>query len=192
MSAVKIADLSAIWAVGEVFEYEMPAVRIGQAVTVEFPYGQVSKPLTGRVAFIYPDVDPQTRRGRIRVEFPNPGLTFKPGSFVTLTIRMPGGHELAVPREAVIDTGSTQYVILAREHGYFEPREITVGAPAGSYYPVLSGLANGERVVTSAQFLIDSETNLQAAMKAMAGHGMSPPAGSQDDPAVTAHSAHQK
>lgn len=171
LMAFKIADLSGVWAIGEVFEYELPFIKLGQTVTVEFPYGQGAKPLSGKVAFIYPEVDPQTRRGRIRVDFPNPGLAFKPGTFVTLVIGAPAEMALVVPREAVIDTGTKQYVILAKEGGYFEPREVTVGTPAGDDYPVVDGLSPGDRVVTSAQFLIDSETNLQAAMKAMVGHG---------------------
>lgn len=171
LMAFKIADLSSVWAVGEVFEYELPFVKLGQTVTVEFPYDQSSTPRTGRVAFIYPDVDPQTRRGRIRVDFPNPGQAFKPGTFVTLVVKAPAETALTVPREAVIDTGTKRYVILAKDGGFFEPREVTVGAPAGNNYPVTSGLAHGDRVVTSAQFLIDSETNLRAAMNAMAGHG---------------------
>ncbi|HYU79504.1 MAG TPA: efflux RND transporter periplasmic adaptor subunit [Vicinamibacterales bacterium] len=171
LMAFKIADLSGVWAIGEVFEYELPFIKLGQRVHVEFPYGQASTSLTGKVAFIYPDVDPQTRRGRIRVDFPNPGLTFKPGTFVTLNIDTPAEMALVVPREAVIDTGSKQYVILAKEGGFFEPREVTVGTPGGDVYPVTSGLSHGDKVVTSAQFLIDSETNLQASMKAMVGHG---------------------
>lgn len=174
LMAFKIADLSGVWAIGEVFEYELPYVKLGQAVTVEFPYGQSAAPRIGKVAFIYPEIDPQTRRGRVRVDFPNPGLAFKPGTFVTLVVAAPVEMALVVPREAVIDTGTKQYVILAREGGFFEPREVAVGTPAGNDYPVTSGLSHGDRVVTSAQFLIDSETNLQAAMQAMAGHGHAP------------------
>ena len=170
-ATVKVADLSTVWAVGEIFEYEMAAVKLRQTVNVEFPYGQSSRAVTGRVAFIYPDVDPTTRRGKMRVEFPNPGLALKPGSYVTLTVNVPSGMALAVSRDAVIDTGTKQYVILAKEGGFFEPREVKVGPAVDRYYPVESGLSHGDRVVTSAQFLIDSETNLQSAMKAMVGHG---------------------
>lgn len=177
--AFKIADLATMWAVAEVFEYELPSVRIGQQVSVEFPYGQATRPLIGKVAFIYPDVDPQTRRARIRVDFPNPGLQLKPGTFVTMVVTAPAEMALAIPREAVIDTGTKRYVVLARDGGYFEPREVSTGAPAGDLVPVLAGLSHGDRVVTSAQFLVDSETNLQAAMTAMAGHGHSMPAAEQ-------------
>lgn len=171
MTTFKIADLSTIWAIGQIFEYESRLVRLGQQVTVEFPYEQATRTLKGKITFIYPDVDPMTRRLRVRAEFVNPGLELKPDTFVTLTIRGEERHELAVPAEAVIDTGTTRYVILAHPNGYFEPRPIETGAPLGSYYPVVKGLQHGDRVVTSAQFLIDSETNLQAAMQAMAGHG---------------------
>lgn len=164
----KIADLSTIWAIGQIFEYELPAVRLGQTARIEFPYGQSTRALTGRITFIYPDVDPATRRARIRAAFDNPGLALKPETYVTMVLE--GGEDvrqLAVPKEAVIDTGSKRYVILARPGGYFEPRGVEVGAPADEFYPVLGGLTRGDTVVTSALFLVDSETNLQAAMQAM-------------------------
>ena len=198
--AFTITDLSAVWAIGEVFEYELRAVKVGDRVNVEFPYGQAASPLSGKVAFIYPDVDPQTRRGRVRVEFPNARQDFKPGTFVTMTVDVPADSALVVPREAVIDTGTKQYVILAKAGGYFEPREVTVGTPAGDLYPITAGLGHGDKVVSSAQFLIDSETNLQAAMKAMVGHGHAmsetdasapdAPASSSAPPAPTNHSGH--
>lgn len=171
VTTFRIADLSRIWAIGQVFEYESEHVRVGQRVTVEFPYQQTTRTLTGTITFIYPDVDPMTRRLRVRAEFANPGLELKPDAFVTLVITGGETHALAIPAEAVIDTGETRYAILAHADGYFEPREIETGAPLGAYYPVVAGLEHGDRVVTSAQFLIDSETNLQAAMQSMAGHG---------------------
>ena len=167
----KIADLSAIWAHGQLFESELRRVAVGQNAHIEFPYGQTTRTLTGRITFIYPDVDPTTRRGRVRIELKNPGLELKPESYVTVVIHTPGGMELAVPREAVIDTGTKRYAILARDGGYFEPREIQIGDPVDAFYPVASGLQHGDMVGTSAQFLIDSETNLQEAMQSMAGHG---------------------
>jgi hypothetical protein len=106
---------------------------------------------------------------KIRAEFANPGLQFKPETYVTILISTGGGRRLAIPKEAVIDTGSKRYALLAHPNGYFEPREIQVGEPGDEFYPVLSGLKEGDRIVTSAQFLIDSETNLQAAMQSMIG-----------------------
>jgi hypothetical protein len=123
------------------------------------------------VTYIYPDIDPATRRGRVRIEFANPGLEFRPDAYVTVVLGRGAGRHLAVPREAVIDTGDRQYAIVALPDGYFEPRAIEVGPAAGDYQPVLSGLAAGDRVVTSAQFLIDSESNLRAALAGMSAPG---------------------
>lgn len=166
-ATAKIADLSRIWVVAQIFEYETRSVKLGQEAQIEFPYGQSTRKLAGKITFIYPDIDPQTRRARVRIEFANPGLELKPETYVTVTIQVAGGHALAVPREAVIDTGIAQYVIVALADGYFEPRPVEVGTPVDAFYPVIKGLADGDRIVTSAQFLIDSETNLQAAMQAM-------------------------
>lgn len=168
----KIADLSTIWVLGQIFEYELPMVKLGQSAEIQFPYTQSTRTLKGRITYIYPDVDPTTRRVKIRIEFSNPGFEFKPESYVTVVIRTSGGTQLAIPKEAVIDTGAKRYALLAHPNGYFEAREIEVGEPVDDDYPVLNGLAHGDKVVTSAQFLIDSETNLQAAMQSMAGmHG---------------------
>lgn len=167
MTIFKVADLSKIWVIGQVFEYEMGRVALGQEVDVEFPYGQTSKTLHGKITFIYPEIDPQTRRVKIRAEFANPGFEFKPETYVTLVISSAGGKALAVPREAVIDTGARRYAILARPNGYFEPRDVSLGEPVDDVYPVIEGLREGDQVVTSALFLVDSETNLKAAMQAM-------------------------
>lgn len=171
MATFKIADLSTLWVIGQVFEYELGMMKLGQPAEIEFPYGPTTRKLSGRITFIYPEIDPQTRRAKVRIEFRNPGLEFKPQSFVTVLIKSSGGHQLAIPQEAVIDTGAEQYALLALSDGYFEPRPIKVGPPVNQFYPVLEGLQHGDRVVTSAQFLIDSETNLQAAMQSMVGHG---------------------
>jgi RND family efflux transporter MFP subunit len=168
MRLFKIADLSTIWVIGQVFEYEAPFIKVGQAVDIQFPYAQAGRSLTGRVTFIAPEVDAMTRRVKVRVELKNPGVEFKPESYVTVLFHAGAARQLAVPKEAIIDNGDKQYVILALADGYFEPREIKAGAPGDAFAPVLAGLSQGDRVVTSAQFLIDSETNLQAAMQAMA------------------------
>lgn len=166
MPTVKIADLSTIWAIAQVYEYELGGVTVGQTAEVLFQYQPV-KPVLGRVSFISPDIDPQSRTARVRVEFKNPGVAFKPESFVTIVLHTNAKPRLSVPREAVIDTGARQYVLMALPDGFFEPRDVSVGEAQGDSIPVYTGLAAGERVVTSAQFLIDSETNLQAAMQSM-------------------------
>jgi multidrug efflux pump subunit AcrA (membrane-fusion protein) len=173
MTTFKVADLSTIWALGAVFEYELPLIKVGQAADIDFPYGQAKRLLKGRITFISPEIDPQTRRVRIRAEFPNPGQTLKPETYVTVVIRTEGGRRLAIPKEAVIDNGEKRYAIVAHPNGYFAPKEIQVGPPSDEFYPLLGGLVEGDTVVSSAQFLIDSETNLQAAMQSMMGmHGM--------------------
>ena len=166
-STAKIADLSRIWAIGQIFEYEARSVRVGDEAEIEFPYAQATRRLKGRVTFIYPDINPETRRARVRIEFRNPGLEFKPESYVTVLLRRTSSAQLALPKEALLDSGAKRYVLVAHPNGYFEPREIEVGEPMDQFYPVVKGLSAGDRVVTSAQFLIDSETNLQAAMQAM-------------------------
>lgn len=167
MSAFKIADLSTIWVIGQVFENELPLIKVGQTTTIEFPNGG-SRALSGQIAYIYPDIDPMTRRAKVRIELRNPGLEFKPETYVAVVMRAGAGQRLAVPKEAVVDTGVKRYAIVALADGYFEPREIQVGESVDDFYPVVSGLDQGDRVVTSAQFLVDSETNLQSAMQAMA------------------------
>src|SRR5581483_6205597 len=167
MSTFKIADLSTIWVLGQIFEYELSRVKIGQEVAVEFPYGQARETLKGAITFTSPDVDPQTRRVKIRAEFRNPRFEFKPDTYVTLVIKSDAGEALSVPKEAVIDTGVKRYVILAHPNGYFEPRDVDVGPPTDEVYPIVQGLKEGDTIVSSALFLIDSETNLQAAMQAM-------------------------
>lgn len=169
VGTLKIADLSTIWVLGQIFEYELPMVKLGQAVEVEFPHGESSQTLHGTVSFIYPDIDPTTRRVKVRIVLPNPGFVLKPETYVTVVVQTGAGRQLAVPKEAVIDDGLRQYVILSQANGYFEPRMIKTGQAVDEYYAVMNGLADGDVIVTSAQFLIDSETNLQAAMQSMAG-----------------------
>ena len=168
MSAFKVGDLSALWVVGQLFEYEASRVRIGEPIDVEFPYGQAAGALSAKVDFVYPDVDPQTRRARFRANLPNKDGHLKPDTYVTLVLHGEGIDRLVVPASAIIDTGARKYALLALPDGYFEPRDVEVGPQLGDYYPVVSGLAEGDRVVTSAQFLIDSETNLMSAMQNMA------------------------
>lgn len=185
MTSFQLADLSTIWAVGQVFEYEAARLHVGDAVEVEFPYGQ-AKPRRAGIDFVYPAVDPTTRRARFRAVLDNRDGALKPDTYVTLVWHGPARDQLVVPEEAVIDTGVRQYVLLALADGYFEPRTVTLGPPIDGAYPVVSGIGEGDRVVTSAQFLIDAETNLRSAMQNMAGMpgmnagkpALKPPAGS--------------
>ena len=185
MTSFKLADLSTIWVVGQVFEYEAARIHPGDMIDVEFPYGQAIK-REARIEFVYPEVDPQTRRVRFRAVLPNTDRKLKPDTYVTLIWHGEATDHVAVPKEAVIDTGERKYVLLALARGYFEPRDVQVGPPIGELYPVVAGVAAGDRVVTSSQFLIDSETNLMAAMQGMA---MSMPGMDMGKPASPAGSA---
>ena len=165
--AFRLGDLSTIWVVGQVFEYEAARIHVGDAIDVEFPYGQAAT-VEAHIDFIYPEVDPQTRRVRFRAVLKNADRKLKPDTYVSLVWHGEATDRLVLPREAVIDTGERKYVLLALADGYFEPRDVAIGPAIGEFYPVTSGVREGERVVTSAQFLVDSETNLAAAMQGMA------------------------
>ncbi len=163
-----IADLSRVWVYADVYERDLPEVRLGQKaqVTSDARAGHVFQ---GNVEYIYPNVNEQTRMVRVRLEFANPGGLLKPGMYVKTTLVDESPEKrLAVPTEAVLDSGVRHVVIVDRGEGHFAPREIRIGPESGGYYPVLDGLRSGERVVTSAQFLIDSESNLHEALGAMA------------------------
>jgi RND family efflux transporter MFP subunit len=163
-----VVDLSRIWALAEVYEYEAPFVRLGQSATLTLSYvsGQV---FHGRVTFIAPQLDPQTRTLQVRLEFSNPGLKLRPEMFGTAEINVDLGKQLVVPAEAVVDTGTKQMVFIALADGYFEPREVLLGPRTDGHYTVMNGVKAGETVVTSANFLIDSESRLKAAVSQMGG-----------------------
>lgn len=170
MELYAIADLSTIWVYADIYEYELPLIKVGQEATVSLSYypGQVFK---GKVVYIYPYLKDKTRTIRVRFEFPNtPGWKLKPEMFSNVEVRIKLGKRLAVPEEAVLDSGTRQIVFVAKGEGLFEPREVKLGTQVEGYYEVLSGLSKGEKVVTSANFLIDSESRLKAAMGAMPGH----------------------
>ena len=161
MDLYTIVDLSSVWILGQVYEYELPFVRLGQQVQVEFPYGAGIRERSGTVVFISPTLDPKTRTTELRVEFSNPDMTLKPDMYVNFKARVGFGSPLAVPTDAVLDTGSEQYVFVDKGQGYFEPRTVKLGPEAGGMYAIESGLKAGERVVTAANFILDSESRLK-------------------------------
>lgn len=183
-----IADLRTIWVLADVYEYEVPLIRLGQAATMTLPY-LPGKTFTGRITYINPQFDNTTRTLKVRLEFPNPGEGLKPDMYANVDLRIDYGEHLAVPQEAVLDSGTEQIVFVAREGGYFEPRKVKLGPKVGTLYVVLAGLKAGEQVVTSANFLIDSESQLKSALGGMtagghAGHGGGAPgAGVEKTPA---------
>jgi Cu(I)/Ag(I) efflux system membrane fusion protein len=161
-----VVNLGAVWVLADVYEQEIALVKKGQKAaltTAAFP-GQVFR---GRVQFLYPTVAADTRTLKVRLEFPNPGLKLRPGMYGDVEIQLEARDGLTVPAEAVIDTGTENYVFIARGGGTFEPRAVAVGRRNGNRLQILSGLDGGEEVVTSAAFLIDSESRLRAAMQGM-------------------------
>ncbi len=161
-----VADLSRVWVMANVFEYEAPQVRIGQIATVSLPYAG-GRTYRARVSYIQPQVDPATRTVPVRLELANPGLALKPDMFVDVEFSIPQGSQLTVPAEAVLDSGLKKTVFIDRGNGYFEPREVVTGQSTGDRVVILKGLAAGERVVTSGNFLIGSESQLKAAARGM-------------------------
>jgi len=165
-----IADLSTVWVLADVYEYEVPMIQLGQAATMTLSYFPGRK-FAGRVTYIYPQLDNMTRTLKVRLEFPNPAFELKPDMYADVELRIDYGTQVSVPEEAVLDSGSEQIVFVAHEGGYFEPRKIQLGARVDGRQIVLSGLKPGERIVTSGNFLIDSESRLKSAAAAMAGAG---------------------
>lgn len=166
-----IADLSHLWILADVYEYELAFVKTGQkaAVTLSYEPGTV---LAGRVGFIYPTLDPKTRTAKVRFELDNPEEKLKPDMYTNVELKVSLGTRVAVPQDAVIESGQKQLVFIHHGAGRLEPRLIRAGAKADSYYEVVEGLKEGEHVVTSANFLIDSESRLKAAVESMGGMGM--------------------
>jgi len=164
----KLADLSVVWLYADIYEYELPFIRLGQEATVQLTYlpGEMFR---GKAIYIYPSLNAETRTAKVRFEFPNPHDRLKPEMFANVEIKVRLGQKLAVPEGAIIDTGVRQVAIVDKGNGYFEPREVKVGSKVEGYYEVIKGLKAGERVVTSASFLVDSESNLKEALGGMAG-----------------------
>ncbi len=163
-----IADLSAVWVNADIYEFELPNVRVGQTATITLSYFP-SQTFTGRVAWISPVLDEKTRTTKMRLELPNPGFKLKPEMYANVEINVDAGKGLAVPDEAVLDSGLRKVVFIHKGEGRFEPREVKLGGKFDSYYQVLSGLSPGEQILASAGFLLDSESRLKEAMGAMAG-----------------------
>jgi Cu(I)/Ag(I) efflux system membrane fusion protein len=154
-----LADLSRLWLSAKVYEQELGGIRIGQLAVARFP-AFPGREFQGRIRFIDPVLDPATRTAGVRVELPNPGGLLKPGMFANAELRVDLGRGLAIPKSAVLDTGVRQVVYVQVAPGRFAGREVRLGPPAGDLVQVLQGLSAGEQVVTSANFLIDSQSQL--------------------------------
>jgi Cu(I)/Ag(I) efflux system membrane fusion protein len=168
----KIVDMSTVWLIAEVFEQDLANVRLGQEATITVR-AYPGRTFTGRVVFIYPTVGEETRTARVRIEIPNPEDKLKADMYATLEIASPLGprNVLAVPESAVIDNGVRQVVLIDRGEGRFEPRAVKLGERAEGYVEAIEGVREGEPVVVSANFLIDAESNLKAALSGFGGEG---------------------
>jgi RND family efflux transporter MFP subunit len=172
MRLYSIADLSTVWINAQIFQEDAGKLNRGDSADITVN-AYPSRVFHAHVEQVLPQVDPTTRTLRVRLSMPNPNLAFKPGMFVNARLRAPLGRQLLVPASAVLQAGNRQVVFLSRGQGSFEPREVQLGARTDDDFIVLKGLQVGDTVVISANFLIDSESQLQAA----AGAYTAPPPG---------------
>jgi RND family efflux transporter MFP subunit len=194
-----ITDLSHVWIMADVFESDIMAIKAGDAAYVRFSNGS-APPLAAKVNYIQPQVDPMTRTLQVRLDATNPGMRMKPDMFVNVEFGIATTPQLTVPSDAVLDTGERQTVFVDLGNGYLEPRQVAAGDRFGDRIAITRGLSAGERVVSSGTFLIDSETQLQAAARGMGApqhrHGAAPngPANSADTsksiPSTSPHRGH--
>jgi len=169
MPLLEVADLSTVWVDADIYQYELPWIKVGQMVTMTLNY-LPGESFPGKIDYIYPYIKEATRTAKVRLRFPNPGLRLKPEMFAQVKIESPVSHQaVVVPMEAVLDTGLKQHVFIALGQGRFEPREVKLGVYGddNNYREVISGLKGGEEVVTSAQFLLDSESRFREAVQMM-------------------------
>lgn len=199
---LQISDISNIWVNADIFEYELPWVKVGQTARVELPFA-AGKVFEGKIAYIYPYLKNETRTARARIELVNPGLELKPDMYATVNIEA-GAVEgaLAIPVNAVLNSGKGQTVFVARGGGKYEPRQVKSGlADDAGFIQIVAGLSEGESVVVSAQFMLDSESTLREAIQKMtmpaaeaegaAGHdaGTTPEKGGSTAPPATKEGA---
>jgi membrane fusion protein, copper/silver efflux system len=177
MRLYRIADLSLVWVQAQVYEQDLPFIRLGQDALVTLSYLPDRK-FQGRVTYIYPTVDEKTRTAKVRMEFHNPGYVLKPGMFATVELSAElDPATLLVPDSAVLRSGEKNTVFVALDGGRFEARTVTLGPRSeNNLYQVLNGLSEGERVVTSGQFMLDSESQLREAIQKMTEPGAAPAA----------------
>jgi Cu(I)/Ag(I) efflux system membrane fusion protein len=168
-----IADLSIVWVNLDVYESDIPFIRIGQQADVALPYSP-GESLKGRITYIYPYLDEKTRTVKVRLQQPNPGNKLKPEMYVNAEIKIPGESQLSIPEEAVLDSGTRKIVFVDKGNGHYEAKEVKLGSKMDGFYQVTAGLKAGDKIAASSAFLLDSESRLAEAMGAMAGmSGMS-------------------
>src|SRR5512135_1629953 len=170
MKLYRIADLGLVWVQAQIYEQDLAFIKLGQEAAVTLSY-LPDREFRGRVTYLYPNVDEKTRTARVRMEFHNPGYFLKPGMFAT--VRLVSELEpsaLLIPDMAILRSGEKNTVFVALDGGKFESRTVNLGPQAeNDTYQVLSGLNEGDRIVTSGQFLLDSESQLREAIQKMSG-----------------------
>jgi len=167
-SLYTLSDLSTVWVKAELYQPDIATIRVGQPAEISW---DVPSGIThGRVAFVDPMLNAQTRTASVRIQVANPKMRLRPGMFVNVKFAMPEGNDmLAVPRSAVLDTGTRKIVYVSTGNGNFEGKEVRLGPPSDQYYPVLAGLKAGDRVVSQGNFLIDSQTRITGGMAGLFG-----------------------
>lgn len=184
MRLFTVADLSSVWVQAQVFQNDLGRIKVGDPATLTvntFP----GRTFHGRVDFIYPQLDSDTRTAKVRIVSANADLQLKPGMFVNVALKVPMGSQLVIPASGVLQSGTRQIAFVERSEGYLEPREVQLGTRVGDDFIVTKGLKAGEQIVTSANFLIDSESQLQASLGSFAP----PPPGAGAASAVNAPQA---
>lgn len=166
-----IADLSKVWVNAEIYEYEVSFVGVGQTATMTFA-SYPGEQFHGRVSYIYPYVNKEARTVKVRLDLPNPNIRIKPEMYGEVVVNVDRGNHVAIPEQAVLDSGTRTLVFVVRGEGVFEPRAVKLGPRIGSFYEVHEGVTEGDRVVTSGNFLIDSESKLMASTNMMGALGM--------------------
>lgn len=172
---LEITDLGRVWVMADTYESELPLARVGLSATLTLQ-AYPGRTWPGRVTFIDPVVDPRTRTVRLRMEFPNPSGELKPELYGEVVVQGPSHRGILVPLDAVLDAGVRKVAFIALGEGRFEPREVVTGTTAGEKVEILSGLKAGDEVVTRANFLVDSESRLRAALAHMTGKPAAAPA----------------
>lgn len=163
-----VADLSSVWVISDIYEYELPSIKVGETAQIRLSYFP-GKEFSSKVDYVYPTLSGETRTAKVRFSLPNPGGQLRPQMFTNVEVKINLGKKLSIPDDAVIDTGTRQIVYVDKGDGYFEPREVMLGIRSEGFREVLMGLKAGEKVASSATFLIDSEAQLKG-IKPLGGH----------------------
>lgn len=163
-----IADLSHVWILADIYEYELPVIELGQKAKVTLSYDPGTS-MRGTVGFIYPTLDPKTRTAKVRFEVDNRGEKLKPSMYANVEMKIPLGTRLAIQRDAILESGERHLIFIHHGGGKLEWRTVKLGVQAGDWVEVVEGVKEGDHVITSANFLIDSESRLKSAVRGMAG-----------------------